>query len=391
MGNMKSASQISLALLVLTLAGCDDSTDPSDGDGNGDGEPPPGVELAVEVVASGLDDPTYLTAPPNDARLFVVEKSGRVRIIKEGSTLAAPFIDLSDSVSNGSEQGLLSMAFHPSYGANGLFYVSYSDRNGDTRVERYTVSADPDRADAGSGQHVFSHFQPFSNHNGGLILFGPDGKFYIGLGDGGSANDPQGNGQNTATLLGTILRVDVDAGDPFAIPPDNPFVGVPGAQDTIWVYGLRNPWRFAFDFEDGHLYIADVGQGQWEEVSVVASDVGGFNFGWNILEGAHCFLAQNCQISGLELPVIEYSHGEGCSVTGGFVYRGAAIPEIDGHYFYSDYCAGFLRSFRFANDGAVDRTEWAVGNLGRVLSFGQDSAGELYILSEDGTVYRIVS
>ena len=214
----------------------------------------------MEVVASGFSSPLYLTAPPSDARLFVVEQSGRIHIIENGSRLATPFLDITDRVLSGGERGLLSVAFHPQYATNGFFYVSYNDHNGDTRIERYTVTADVTLADQGSAKLILSVEQPFSNHNGGLIVFGPDGMLYVGLGDGGSGGDPLGHGQNRNSLLGALLRIDVDGGDPFAVPPDNPFVGDAGARAEIWAYGLRNPWRFAFDRQEGNLYIADVGQ-----------------------------------------------------------------------------------------------------------------------------------
>jgi glucose/arabinose dehydrogenase len=214
---------------------------------------------------------------------------------------------------------------------------------------------------------------------------------YIGLRDGGSGGDPLGHGQNRNSLLGAMLRIDVDGGDPYAVPQDNPFVGDVGARDEIWAYGLRNPWRFAFDRLEGNLYIADVGQNQWEEVGVVASSSGGLNHGWNTMEGQHCFEPQNCDTEGLVIPQLEYGHSEGaCSITGGYVYRGDAIPTIRGRYFYSDFCAGFLRSFRFSDGAAGDEREWDVGDLGNVVSFGEDADGELYMLSGAGNVYRLI-
>ncbi|HMC55254.1 MAG TPA: PQQ-dependent sugar dehydrogenase, partial [Gemmatimonadaceae bacterium] len=223
------------------------------------------------------------------------------------------------------------------------------------------------------------------------IVFGPDGMLYIGMGDGGSGGDPQGNGQNLATLLGKLLRIDVDGGSPYAVPSTNPFVGQANARGEIWALGLRNPWRWSFDREAGQLYIGDVGQNAWEEVDVVAVNRAGVNYGWVTMEATHCYNATSCNQTGLELPVLEYDHGQGCSITGGFVYRGTAIPGIRGHYFYSDYCTGFLRSFRYAGGAATDQKTWSVGDPGSVLSFGEDSQGELYVLSASGTVYRLVS
>ncbi len=255
-----------LAVGTLNIASCSRQGTPASPPPPSSFPPPqPGGELRLETVATDLDRPLHLTAPPGDPRLFVVEKSGRIKILKGGASAPVVFLDLHDSVSTGSEQGLLSMAFHPQYASNGFFYVDYTDRDGDTRVVRYRVSAtDPDRADPGSAKLILFVEQPFANHNGGLLLFGRDGKLYIGLGDGGSAGDPQGNAQNLGTLLGKILRIDVDGGDPYAIPPDNPFAGRAGARGEIWAYGLRNPWRFSFDDPTNQLYIADVGQNAWE-------------------------------------------------------------------------------------------------------------------------------
>jgi glucose/arabinose dehydrogenase len=348
-------------------------------------------QIAVEVVAGGLSSPLYLTAPANDSRLFVVEQPGRVRIIENGQLLSTPFLDITASVLDGGERGLLSIAFHPDYESNGFFYVNYTDNNGDTRVERYTVSGDPGRADAASASLILFQDQPFANHNGGHQMFGPDGMLYIGLGDGGAGGDPQGHGQNLNSLLGKLLRIDVDAGTPYAVPSDNPFFGHAGRRGEIWAYGLRNPWRFAFDRVDEVLYIADVGQGSWEEVNAAPRGDAGLNYGWNIMEASACYGAATCDQTGLTLPVVEYGHGEGCSITGGYVYRGQAIPGLQGHYFYSDYCGGWLRSFRHEDGQVSERREWAVGSLGSVLSFGEDAAGELYVLSGNGNVYRIVT
>jgi glucose/arabinose dehydrogenase len=211
------------------------------------------------------------------------------------------------------------------------------------------------------------------------------------MGDGGSGGDPLGHGQNRGTLLGAMLRIDVDAGDPYAIPSDNPFFGMAGAEGEIWAIGLRNPWRFAFDRDAGLLYLADVGQNQWEEVNVVPATASGLNYGWNIMEGAHCFQpASGCDQSGVTLPVLEYDHGDGCAVTGGFVYRGRRISSLQGAYFYADYCGGWVRSFRYANGAVTERQEWGFGDLGNIVSFGEDAERELYVLSASGTVYRIV-
>ncbi|GIW52571.1 MAG: glucose dehydrogenase [Gemmatimonadales bacterium] len=379
--------RLSGPLLLWSIAACGGGTEPGGTAGD-----TLGTILVVQVVAGGLVNPVYLTSPPGDPRLFVVEQPGRIRIIEEGGLRQTPFLDISGKVLSGGERGLLSLAFHPNYSVNGFFYVDYTDTQGDTKVERYQVSADRNRADPNSATLVLAVDQPFSNHNGGLVMFGPDGMLYVGLGDGGSGGDPFGHAQNLGTLLGSLLRIDVDAAVPYAVPQDNPFVKRPGARGEIWAYGLRNPWRFAFDREGGMLYIADVGQNRWEEINAVPIGAAGVNYGWNILEGSECFNAPSCNREGLTLPVHEYPRtGGACGVIGGFVYRGQQIPQVRGHYFYSDYCAGFLRSFRLVDGKAEDHREWNVGNLGQVLSFGEDSAGELYILSANGRVYRLAA
>jgi glucose/arabinose dehydrogenase len=348
----------------------------------------------LELVASGVSSPVFLTAPPGDAeRLFVVERPGRVVVIRNGAVLATPFLDIQDLVTSGGERGLLSVAFHPDYAQTGEFFVDYIDGNGDTRVARYRVSTNPDVADPGSERVILTVTQPYSNHNGGQLVFGPDGMLYIGLGDGGSGGDPLGNGQDPSTLLGSILRIDVDGGTPYAIPADNPLVSVAGARDEIWAYGLRNPWRFSFDRETGDLYIGDVGQGAWEEVDVQpAESGGGENYGWNVMEGAHCYNASSCDQTELILPVLEYSHSEGCSITGGYVYRGSSLPILAGHYLYADYCSGWIRSFRYVGGEAVDSRDWSsvLAPGTGISSFGEDAEGELYVMTLSGNVYRIV-
>ncbi len=351
---------------------------------------PGGAAVGLERVASGLSFPVHAAAPAGDRRLFIVEKTGRVKILEEGQVLAEPFLDLSGEVSGGSEQGLLSLAFHPDYAANGRFYVNYTDRAGDTQVVEYHASADPDRADPASARTILSVDQPFSNHNGGLVAFGPDGMLYIGMGDGGSGGDPQGNAQNLGSLLGKLLRLDPDGG----VPPDNPFVGQAGARGEIWAYGLRNPWRYAFVRKTGDLYIADVGQNSFEEVDVVHGTGEGLNYGWDRLEGNECFEpAFGCDRAGVTMPVVVYGHGDGCSITGGHTYRGSAIPGLQGLYFYSDYCSGFVRSFRFDGERATDERRWAdlepPGDR-QVTSFAEDSEGELYLMTAGGNLYKIV-
>lgn len=376
-----------LLALASVLTACDD--------GEGVIAPPPaGNETELELVADGLDSPLYLTAPLGDERLFIVEQAGTIRIIEDGVLLPDPFLDIRGRVESGGEQGLLGLAFHPAYAANGWFYVNYTDNDGDTRIERYQVTADPYVADPGSAELVLAIEQPEANHNGGMITFGPDGALYVATGDGGGGGDPQGNGQDLSSLLGKLLRLDVDTREPYAIPLNNPFIGVAGAREEIWAYGLRNPWRFSFDRVGDRLYIADVGQGSWEEVNAVPATRPGVNYGWNVMEGMHCFNASSCNTEGLTLPVLEYANaGDACSITGGYVYRGDAIPELRGHYFYADFCAGWIRSFRLAGDGVTEQQEWDVGDIGSVLSFGEDAASELYVLTrgdQGGRVFRFV-
>ena len=383
--------------LVLLLWTCSSTTQPTAGGGGGGGgtlppPPSPGTpNLVLQQVASGLDRPLDLTSPPGDGRLFVAEQTGAVRIISNGAVLPVPFLDLSGRVACCGERGLLGIAFHPNYAANGRFYVHYSAPGGDTRVSAFTVSADPAVADAASEAIILETAQPFSNHNGGRIAFGPDGFLYIGLGDGGSGGDPNGHGQDRSELLGSILRIDVDGGTPYAIPQDNPYRGSTNFRQELWNYGLRNPWRFSFDRQTGDLYIADVGQNAHEEIDFQPAGSGaGANYGWNIMEGNSCFQTSGCNRSGLVPPVIDYDHSAGaCSVTGGYVYRGSAIAGLAGTYFYGDYCAGWVRSFRMAAGQATEPTTWpGLDTGGGLTSFGQDAAGELYVIAS-GVVYRI--
>lgn len=347
-------------------------------------------------VVQGLRRPTHVTgAGDGSGRLFVVEQAGRVRIVRDGQLLPRPFLDIEALVgSRANEQGLLSIAFHPRFAENGFFFVNYTNRNGHTVVARYRVSRDdPDRADPSSAAVLLRIEQPAANHNGGLLKFGPDGYLYIGTGDGGAAGDPWNNGQRLDTLLGKLLRIDVDGAAPYAIPPDNPMLNRAGARPEIWAYGLRNPWRFSFDRATGDLFIADVGQNAWEEVHFQpAGSRGGENYGWKIMEGKECFRAERCEQSGLELPIAVYSHGSpggGCSITGGYVYRGAAFPQLTGVYLYADYCSGNLWGLRATGAG------WSSALLGvlniRASSFGENDAGELYLTDHGGGgLYRLV-
>lgn len=357
---------------------------------------PPLTGLAYEKVAEDLTFPVFVDAPPGDDRLFVVTKDGQIRIVKDGVTLVEPFLDIRELVRNEGEQGLLGLAFHPSYSTNGLLYVHHSDRHGDSKVVEYRVSDNPDLVDPESARLIYFTTQPAANHNGGMLAFGPDDYLYIALGDGGGAGDRYGNGQRPDTVLGTLLRIDVDDGDTgegvsYGIPADNPFVDGGGAAE-VWAYGLRNPWRFSFDGD--LLYIGDVGQNRWEEIDVAPAADPGLNYGWPIMEGRNCFSpSSGCTTDDLHLPVIEFSHGEGCSVTGGYVYRGEEIPELDGRYFYSDFCGGWLRSFVYANGQATDLQDHTaeVGTLTSVSSFGTDGFGGIYVTTAGGEVWKLVA
>jgi glucose/arabinose dehydrogenase len=389
-GNCMRFSQLGrpgLSLIVVLGASACGSSEPS---------LPKGEGARLQPVATGLSAPLYLTSPPGDlSRLFIVEQTGAIRIVKDGALLPAPFLDLSAQVLVGGEQGLLGLAFTPDYPTSGRFVVHYSDLAGDTRLSSFQVSTNPDLADATTEQVILTADQPYPNHNGGQVLFGPDGFLYLGLGDGGSANDPEGRGQNRSELLGSILRVDVQGGAPYTIPPDNPFVGQAGVLPEIWSYGLRNPWRFSFDRATGDLYIADVGQDRFEEVDIApaaAEGAGrGANYGWNIMEGLHCLSGNQCDQTGLTLPVFEYGHDQGCSIAGGYVYRGSAIPNLQGLYFYGDFCQGWVRSFRYMSGSAMEVTDWPrLRPGGPITSFGEDAAGELYVLASAGGVFKLV-
>ena len=371
-----------VASLILTACSSGSAGDPT--------PLPPDFSLTLQEVASGLNGPVYATSPSGDSRLFIVEQPGRIRILQGGQLLATPFLDITSRVGTGGERGMLSVAFHPQYASNGFFYVYFTGTDGAIRVERFTVSANANQANAVSAKVILTVPHPRSNHNGGLAMFGPDGMLYLGLGDGGGGGDPDLNGQNVNTLLGKILRIDVNSGDPYGIPPGNPFATRTDARREIWAYGLRNPWRFAFDRSAGNLYVADVGQNALEEVNVVSSTRAGVNYGWNITEGSSCYNASSCSKQGLEMPVLEYGHGSNqCSVTGGFVYRGSSMPELTGVYFYADYCAGWVKSFTYNGSASAGR-DWNLGAIGNITSFGEDASGELYLISANGRVYKFI-
>lgn len=359
---------------------------------------PDGVTFAL--VADGFIRPLFVThAGDGSGRLFVVEQGGRIWILdRSGQCLPVPFLDISSLVSPAAnqldtytERGLLGLAFHPDYAQNGYFYVNYTDLSGTTHITRYSVSAtDPNAADPASAQTLLTQSQPFPNHNGGWLGFGPDGYLYISLGDGGAAGDPLGAGQMLNTWLGKMLRIDVntDDGRPYAIPPDNPFVGQANALPEIWAYGLRNAWRSSFDRLTGDFYIADVGQNQWEEVNFQpASSRGGENYGWRAYEGTHVYDA-NMRVSGAVQPFAEYSHSEGISVTGGYVYRGQRLPNLYGVYFFGDFGSGTLWAARRTADETWLVEPFVLRSGLTISSFGEDEAGELYIVDYRGAVYR---
>ena len=349
----------------------------------------PWPRIALERVASGFSNPTQVTsAHDGTGRLFVVEQRGVVRIEKDGALLPTPFLDVSDRVSCCGERGLLSIVFPPGPGSKGQFWADYTDVNGDTTISLFSFSGDS--ASAVSETVILKIEQPFANHNGGQLAFGPDGYLYIGMGDGGSAGDPNNNAQNLGSLLGKILRVDVRA-SPYGIPRDNPFAGSGAARPEIWAYGLRNPWRFSFDRKTGDLWIGDVGQGAWEEVDVQpAGSAGGENYGWRLTEGNHCFNpATGCSFAGVTLPVAEYSHASGCSITGGFVYRGRDFARLSGIYFYADYCSGRVWGLRNGASGWETQELLKPGYA--FTSFGEDDAGEVYAVDgSSGALYRLV-
>jgi glucose/arabinose dehydrogenase len=367
----------------------------------------PGTALATELVAGGFTHPVHVASPPRDFdRLFVVEQAGTIRIIKSGRTLSKPFLDIRNRVRSGGERGLLSIAFHPSYAANRRFFVYYTEGTGDLVIAEFAATpADPDVADpAGERRLLTIPHRKYGNHNGGQLAFGPDRFLYIGTGDGGAGGDPDDHGQTRTSLLGKLLRIDVDRPDrgvPYGVPESNPFVREKSGAPEVWAYGLRNPWRFSFDRGTGDLYIADVGQNAWEEVNVQpASSKGGENYGWRYLEGAHCYdPPAGCPTRGMTMPVVEYPHQVGGqSITGGFVYRGCRMPDLHGTYIFSDYVKGFIGTFVLANGKATQLREITQElapppprSIRHISSFGEDARGELYLLEHhNGEVYRLI-
>ncbi|MGB5105229.1 MAG: PQQ-dependent sugar dehydrogenase [Candidatus Zixiibacteriota bacterium] len=364
--------------------------------------------IKADLIISSLTRPVFATSPPGDLqRLFIVEQRGsggtaaradiRIMNLTTHAMYPKPFHTISP-VSTSSEEGLLGLAFHPNYANNGYFFTYHTNSAGNNVLTRWQVSgANPDSANPASGTPLFTISHPVEdNHNGGWIGFGPDGYLYIGVGDGGGGGDPNNNGQNLNTMLGKMLRIDVDSGSPYAIPPSNPFFGGPQQQE-IFYWGLRNPWRNSFDRLTGNLFIADVGQNQWEEIDWrPASDSGNINFGWRLREGAHCYNPSvNCDPLGITIdPIHEYSHGSGCSVTGGYSYSGCAIPDLQGTYFFGDYCQGTVWSFRYDGISKTefqDRTaELGLTSTSSLVSFGEDNYGEMYLIYQSGQIYKIV-
>jgi glucose/arabinose dehydrogenase len=389
----------SLATMVA-VAGCGGGSPQTTTSSTGGQSPQRGVGDGTGGVRleklGDFNQPLYVTQPPGDRHhLFVVEQTGRVQVLTDGTREDQPFLDLSDQVSCCGEQGLLSIAFAPDYEESGLVYADFTDRAGDTRLVEYRrSSSDPLTVDPGSARLVLRVDQPFPNHNGGLALFGPDDLLYVGLGDGGSEDDPDRRGQDLDTLLGKILRIDPrpSGARSYSVPPSNPFVGKARARPEIYSYGLRNPWRFSFDRLTGALAIGDVGQNDWEEVDLVPRSAGsGANFGWSAFEG---FVRFNDDQSAPHAvpPVLVYSHDEGgCSITGGYVVRDRSLTSLYGRYLYGDYCLGDLRSFPATPDRRATDDRALGLNVPSLSSFGEDNEGQIYATSLDGPVYRLVA
>ncbi|MEJ2011156.1 MAG: PQQ-dependent sugar dehydrogenase [Anaerolineales bacterium] len=347
---------------------------------------PPASSAVWAQVADGFSRPVFVTHA-GDSRLFVVEQRGMIWILQDGQRLPDPFLDIRSRVNDrGNEQGLLGLAFHPRYTENGYFYLDYTGTGGTTHIVRYQIGEDPNRAEASSEMTLLLIDQPYANHNGGMLAFGPDGYLYIGAGDGGSAGDPQGNGQRLDTLLGKILRIAVDGGEPYSIPPENPYAAG-GGRPEIWAFGLRNPWRFAFDSLTGDLYIGDVGQNSIEEIDFQpAGAPGGRNYGWNLREGSSAYAGGTAP--DLIEPVAEYDHSMGCSVTGGVVLRDPNLPTWSGVYLYGDYCSGRIWGLRADGSGGwLHAALWSTSF--QISSFGMDMDGRVYLVDLNGSIQRL--
>jgi len=384
--------------LMCVLAACGDSTSipPTPPP-----PPPPGTPM-LQAVGTFFR-PTYLTAPVSDStRLFVTERGGAIRIVRNDTILPASFLDLRGKIDSAVESGLFSMAFHPQYATNHKFFAFFTNLNGDTRIVRYLGTANPDSADPNSADTILAvphpiagTSLPFANHHGGQLQFGPDGMLYVSFGDGGCCGDPLQNGQRHQTMNAKIHRINVDGPTGFIAPADNPFVADTSFPPSTWVWGFRNPWRFSFDRQTGDLYIADIGDATWEEIDVApAPNRGkGNNYGWSRMEGNHCFGASACNATGITPPDFEYQHiNNNCDVQGGYVYRGKRVTQLTGYYLYVDYCSGIIGSFKYSGGvvtGYLDRTAQMSPGSGAV-SWGEDARGELYLMTYGGTVYRIV-
>ncbi|MDJ0962223.1 MAG: PQQ-dependent sugar dehydrogenase [Acidimicrobiia bacterium] len=368
------------------------------GDGGTATDLPPLQGLALETLVTELAGLTYATQPPGETdRLFVLQRSGRIFIVENDALVSdPPYLDLRDRVgANGIEQGLLGLDFHPEFETNGRFFVYYTDTGGRRQLSEFRASsADADQADRDTEKVLFEFEQPpratEPRHYGGMVMFGPDGLLYVSLGDGANASD---QGQNPETLFATIVRLDVDNGDPYAIPAGNPFEDGDGGRPEVWVWGVRNPWRFAIDPVENVMIVADVGLDFREEIDVLDLDTAaGANLGWPNVEGDVCFREADCDITDYHVPILAYAHDDGCSITGGHVYRGEAMPELHGHYFYTDWCAGWLRSFVQEDGAIIEEADWTedIGRTAQINAFGIDNNGELYILTHSGTLARIV-
>ena len=389
-----------MAGVVLIGTGCLSGCSPIESDQGSLPPLPPSNDLQLQTISASLNRPVFMTAPPGDStRLFVVEQGGLIRIIdpRNNSLLATPFLNISSLLSTGGERGLLGMAFDSQYVTNRRFYVYYTNTTGDIVIAQYfRNAANANLADFSPATILLTvEHSTESNHNGGMLAFGPDGCLYAGVGDGGGSGDPNNNGQTIGVRLGKILRINSDTGG--SCTNSNPFFFVGGDAQQVWSFGLRNPWRFSFDRVTNDLYIGDVGQNEREEINVSPGPTNagrGLNYGWRVMEGNLCFTpSSNCDRSGLTLPVLDYPHFSGaCSLTGGYVYRGSAVLALRGTYFYADYCAGFVRSFRHQNGQPTDQKEWPLLSPtgGSITSFGEDAAGELYITTQGGSLFKFI-
>ena len=362
-----------------------------------DATPPAGgdidaLQIRLEQVATGIPFPVFAGSIPGDDRIFVLERQGRMVVIDGTGLRSEPFLDLTDRVgSGGIENGLLGLAFHPDYASNGRLFLYYTDVELDSRLSEFTTSGiGAGVAERATESILFEVDQAGIRHRAGMLQFGPDGFLWVALGDGGLGDD---SSQDLSSLQGNLLRLDIDSGDPYAIPVTNPFPGTDDGRDEIWSYGLRNPWRYSIDHETRLVYIGDVGQANWEEINVASIDSAGLDFGWPNFEGVDCYQpSDGCDMTGWEEPTLAYNHEVGCSVTGGYVYRGTALPELVGHYFYADWCNGMIRSFKYVDGQVTDERDWTtmLAGAGQVASFGVDGTGEMLVVDSNGTIYRVV-